>query len=573
MLVDGKPLLVRGMTWDIVPPGHNHKYNEAFWKKPEAFIRRLVDRDMGLMKRMGVNLIRTFFFIPPRWITYIHDKHGIHTMVNDLMGRYGVRVDGRWIWPINYGDARVRRAIIENATRTVRRYKDVRGVLLFAFGNENNYGFEWTSDAIGDLPKGERHRARARKLYSLFEEVFRAAKAVDKRHPLVLVNGDVQYLDLIAKSCRSFDIMGANVYRGLSAARYQRRFNKDDFDKVDVFTSVKATLDRPLLFTELGCDAYNARLQREDVEAQAFYFYHQWKEIYGKVHGQGQPGNSLGGVVFHWKDQWWKRGQIRGLDVHDTAGNWSNPQYAFDYTPGGRDNMQEEWWGVCRMSPARIDGIHVITPRPGYFVLQKIWRLDPYGRSPARVAAHFRGIEVPAAWRRKKARRAVLPLVLYDDHAGDRVWPYTPSGHMGNHAAIKRTDSWQRGPRSGKTCIRITYKDRQGWAGVAWLNPAGDWGSAPGGRDLSGARALSFWARGETGAERVTFKLGILSAEKPHPDSATATLGPVTLGSRWRRYEIPLAGKDLSRIKSGFVWTVEASGRPVTFYLDDIQYQ
>jgi hypothetical protein len=29
----------------------------------------------------------------------------------------------------------------------------------------------------------------------------------------------------------------------------------------------------------------------------------------------------------------------------------------------------------------------------------------------------------------------------------------------------------------------------------------------------------------------------------------------------------------LSRIKTGFAWTLAANGHPVTFYLDDIRYE
>ena len=41
----------------------------------------------------------------------------------------------------------------------------------------------------------------------------------------------------------------------------------------------------------------------------------------------------------------------------------------------------------------------------------------------------------------------------------------------------------------------------------------------------------------------------------------------------WKEYEIPLNGKDLRCIKTGFVLSVVGAKEPITFYLDDIQYE
>jgi hypothetical protein len=36
---------------------------------------------------------------------------------------------------------------------------------------------------------------------------------------------------------------------------------------------------------------------------------------------------------------------------------------------------------------------------------------------------------------------------------------------------------------------------------------------------------------------------------------------------------IDLADHDLSCIKTGFLWTVQAQAEPLTFFLDDIRYE
>ena len=46
----------------------------------------------------------------------------------------------------------------------------------------------------------------------------------------------------------------------------------------------------------------------------------------------------------------------------------------------------------------------------------------------------------------------------------------------------------------------------------------------------------------------------------------------VVLTIEWQRHEIDVSGKDLTRIKTGLVWTLPSPGQPVTFYLDDIRW-
>ena len=104
-------------------------------------------------------------------------------------------------------------------------------------------------------------------------------------------------------------------------------------------------------------------------------------------------------------------------------------------------------------------------------------------------------------------------------------------------------------------------------------SPANDWGDKPGGRNLSGAKKLTFLARGANGGETVTFEFGILGRDKTFFDTATAKLDRVALDAEWKQYSVDLQGKDLTRIKTGFAWVVAGQGAPITFYLDDIRYE
>ena len=168
------------------------------------------------------------------------------------------------------------------------------------------------------------------------------------------------------------------------------------------------------------------------------------------------------------------------------------------------------------------------------------------------------------------APKATLPLSVYAE-AGDKS-PYIAAGYMGDTGNIKMTDDDTTAPHSGKTDLKVQYTSGNGWGGVVWQSPANDWGDKPGGYDLTGAKKLSFWAKGAEGGEKVSFSFGILDKAK-YADSAKGELKDQELTKDWKQYSIDLAGKDLKQIKTGFVWIVGAKGDPITFYLDDIKFE
>lgn len=155
---------------------------------------------------------------------------------------------------------------------------------------------------------------------------------------------------------------------------------------------------------------------------------------------------------------------------------------------------------------------------------------------------------------------------------------YTPSGWMGDFGDIKINEQSLTNPHGGSTSLHINYTGKAtqgaGWAGVYWQNPSNNWGTRPGGYDLTGAKQLTFWARGEKGGERIEeFKLGGITGE--YGDSDAAGIGPVVLTVEWKQYSIDLSGKDLSTISGGFCWVTNKDANPTgaQFYLDDIRYE
>src|SRR5499427_9468228 len=102
---------------------------------------------------------------------------------------------------------------------------------------------------------------------------------------------------------------------------------------------------------------------------------------------------------------------------------------------------------------------------------------------------------------------------------------YIPSGWMGDYGDIKFDDKFMDNPHGGSTSIKIVYTNKatQGarWAGIYWQNPPNNWGTRPGGYDITGAKKMTFWARGEKGGERIEeFKIGGITGEYADSDVA-----------------------------------------------------
>ena len=168
---------------------------------------------------------------------------------------------------------------------------------------------------------------------------------------------------------------------------------------------------------------------------------------------------------------------------------------------------------------------------------------------------------------------AKLPFVIFSEK-GSTNNHYFPSGWMGNIKAIRLDEGCQFQPHNGATCLRLEYQAAADWGGVVWQDPENDWGRVPGGWNLTGAKKLVFWARGDKGGELVScFKFGVLGRGNRFYDTANGSLDAVRLTSAWKQYTIDVSGKDLSCLKTGFAWIVVGQGKPVVFYLDDIRFE
>ena len=190
---------------------------------------------------------------------------------------------------------------------------------------------------------------------------------------------------------------------------------------------------------------------------------------------------------------------------------------------------------------------------------------------------------------------------VYDDvsSAGNHFHALTkfPDGN----ALVTINGSYSSDKHSGATAIRCTFT--QGGVNFGGFNfqngvlPNGATAPSPNfgtvlnaGVDLSGATALTFWARGQQGSEVVDFFMGGVGwtgntvnnpcipgflGPCPAPDSTPAVKITVALTTQWTQYSINLANKDLHYVLGGFGWGVDGALNPngAVFFLDDIQYE
>lgn len=392
LMVGSNAFFVNGMNWDYFPIGTNFSY--SLWNQSDDVIRAALDYEMPLLKNMGVNTIRQYTGVPAKWIKYIYENYGIYTMLNHSFGRYGLTLKGRWVANTDYSNPLTKELLLKEVKDMVKEYQNTPGLLLFLLGNENNYGLFWRGAETENIPVQDRQSTKdAYHLYKLFNDAAKEMKAISQNHPVAICNGDLLFLDIIANECKDVDILGINTYRGLSFT--------------DLYDRVKKELNKPVVLTEFGSDAYNTKANKEDQEYQAKVLVSNWKEIYANAAGMGGNDNSIGGFTFQFSDGWWKTGQTLNLDEHDVTASWSNGGYLNDYETG-ENNMNEEWFGICAKGKTNERGTYELYPRAAYYALKDVHSINPYNTGAAAQLSQLDNLQMADAMLRARGDKAAL---------------------------------------------------------------------------------------------------------------------------------------------------------------------
>jgi len=374
LMVKGSPYIVRGVCYNPIPAGSNHEYD--WWSdKAKPWIT-----DGKLMKEMGINTIRLY--------QAGEDPQKVKQVIGDLYKLYGIRTVlgdwlGFWEYPCPfYGDKDFQEKVKAQVMETIRTYKDEPGILAWILGNENNYsclGYvnPWSSPEVDEEPDPQKQKLmKAEIYYSFVNSLARQVHEIDHEHPVGLGNGELVGLDSAAKFCPDVDFVACIIYRGKTFG--------------NLFNSLKMTFDKPLLLAEFGADCYDAYLQKEDQDMQAFFLQSQWNQIYANLaNKKSGAGNCIGGMIFEWSDEWWKHNSYdpEKWSVHDTESGWSNGSYYFDIRAPKNMNMNEEWFGIVALGDRTEDGLNKRIPRKAYYVIREFWK-NPVIKK-ARGKKHF----------------------------------------------------------------------------------------------------------------------------------------------------------------------------------------
>ena len=400
LIVNGEKFMINGMNWDVIPIGKD-AVSANFWESSDKIIKLGLDHEMTLLREMNVNAIRHYSDIPAKWIQYIFENYGIYTMINHSFGRYGMSVDDEWKPITDYSDSKMQEILLSEIEVMVNNYKNTPGLLLYLLGNENNYGLFWSGAETEDFPEetqkvavGEKY---GRPMYRLMNQASKMIKELDGNHPVAICNGDDLFIEIIAQECKDIDVFGVNSYRGASFT--------------DLFKTVKETLNKPILLTEFGADAFNAITKAEDQKSQAKYLLENWKEIYQNAFGMGGYENTIGGFTFQFSDGWWKYNfdNRKNVTKHDTIATWVNGGYSQDLSEG-KNNMNEEWFGICAKGPTDDKGLYNLYPRTAYYMLKQVHQFNPYneGVSSSDLQKYFYDIDLKKAKARGNKNKKTL---------------------------------------------------------------------------------------------------------------------------------------------------------------------
>ena len=503
---------------------------------------------------------------------------------------------GIWLGHERHGfdysdEARVREQL-ERAREAVLRYRDHPALLLWGIGNEME-GFE-----SGDNPA----------IWKAVNDVAAMVKKLDPNHPTMTVTAEIGggRIESVNRHCPDIDIHGINAYGG--ALSLAGRYREGGGIKPYVLTEFG-----PPGSWEVPKSDWGAPYELTSTEKAAFYRRSYEQAV------SGAPGLALGSYAFTW-----------GHKMEATA-TWFGMFLEDDSRLGVIDAMTELWSGKPPADPApvveplvvegkpRVDPGEVVRVRaaiddPGGRVERVLWALRRESGDYAtggdyrpmlpdiegavlegnRDSVRLRMPEEPGPYRlflyawdaAGNAATANVPLLVkgevrtpmpfYVYHDSFEGMPWVPSGWMGSHGAtelLTLDGDHANNPYKGRACINMRYKGEIGtWVGVAWQHPANNWGDMTGGHDLTGARELELWARGEYGGERFNIGVGLLGSDKPYPDSGKTSVEDIVLTSEWQRYRIPLDKLDLSSLKTGFVVTTTGQQTSVNIYLDNIRF-
>lgn len=357
LLVDNQPQMVRAVTYGPTVIGigpHNDPNYDMRWMMSDRNKNKIIDApyeawvdangngqqdqdepnvgDFKLMQEMGLNSIRIYIpnktnieydpsLVNKELLRDLHATYGISVIAGDFLGAYTVGSGASWTDGTDYTDPDQRAQMKEIVRQKVLDLKDEPFILMWLLGNENNMG----SDDTGVNATRTNASSQPQAYAEFLNEVAEMIHELDPNHPVAIGNLGTGLSDYYNKYAPAIDILGANLYMGTGGFG-------------TIWSDVKRDFDRPLLITEYGADAFDEALKDTNEQAQSDYHYGNLRDIVLNQAGGVYQGNSIGGIIFEYLDEWWKDTHGHPEDVQQRKPQY--PSASFD------GYNHEEWFGI-----------------------------------------------------------------------------------------------------------------------------------------------------------------------------------------------------------------------------------
>ena len=374
MQVDGKPYFINGMNYapvriGVVPWEWNWLWSDEntngvidsleVWvdanKNNKQDAEEPTTTDYELLKDLGCNTIRlyitdaelaNFNIMPMRKM--FHDC-GIRAVVGNFVGAYCNGSGANWDLGTDYTIRKQRDNMKASVSNMVMKLRGEPWVLAYILGNENNM------EMSGDVNATRTNASKYPETYARFlNEVAKMIHELDPNHPVGVGNLLTGLVEYYGRLSPEIDFIGINSYIG-----------EEGFGAT--WQKVAQTMNRPVVITEFGCDAYWTG-KGPDEDAQAAYLAKNWADIeFNRGGNPGGAGNSIGGFLFEYVDEWWKD----TLNYFEDSTTHQSTRAVFPM-PFADGFAQEEWFGIMGQGSGQASPFQRV-PRKACETMKALW--------------------------------------------------------------------------------------------------------------------------------------------------------------------------------------------------------
>lgn len=537
-----------------------------------------------LLAELGGNSTRTWG-VESNTVALLDEAHA-----NGLSVAMGLWLEHERLGKIEYSNAEQVAAQVELTMSHVKRLKDHPAILVWGVGNE--------MEGLNGKPE----------IWEHIENLAKLIKAEDPNHPVMTVIAEMgaSKIQDIHEYCPSVDIIGINSYGGGPTVPQRYRGHKGtkpyivtEFGPLGTWETGKNSIGTLSELTSTAkVESYRNSFEafRNDKELCLGAYAFLWgakQEGTATWFGMLTPDGNKTAAVDLMSEYWTgkkpsnlcpriEKFELIGPDVVDQG---ATVRVNIDVNDPEGNAVEVKWSlmaeadsfitnGDKQAAPPKFDDALIKSDNksaefklPSDLGIYRIYAMVSDGSKGGATA------NVPVRVEKKgesSVTEQSLPHSVFNESTDNPM--FAPSGFMGSADAISLNLESTDNPKDGSICMECRYTKNDDWGGVVWQFPADDWGDKPGGLNLSGAKTLTFWARGKAGGEKIKFGFGLLGRDKKFFDTAKDEV-EVALGTEWKQFSFDLVGKDLTRIKTGFYWSLAGQGKPLTFYLDRITFE